>query len=419
VLPPASYRVFLFLAAVLLMVVLVVHTTYVIDRLKGETQNLCHVLARFLAVSTFEAVEDPGMGAIFQEVVRNIHFPIVLTDAQGNPRAWKNVGIEPTAVTDSTLARAAATGVMPPEARRLQEIAAALDRRAPPVPVVRLGQPGVLGFVHYGEPPLVRQLRWIPYLEFAVILALLAFGFAGFQSLMAGEQRSLWAGIAKETAHQLGTPLSSLLGWTALLRERTAEGAATSAAIEEIAGEMERDLDRLTKVASRFGQVGSVPSLREGDVTEVVSGAVAYFRLRLPHLGSQIEIEEHYEPVPRVLFHRDLLEWVVENLLRNAIDAADKWNGRIEVSLGWDRPGREVVLRVKDNGRGMTSEERRRAFQPGFSTKRRGWGLGLALARRVIREYHQGRIFIAESVPGEGTTMAVALRVRSPRTASG
>jgi hypothetical protein len=308
---------------------------------------------------------------------------------------------------------------MPPEVRRLREIAAALDRKAPPIPVVRLGQPGVLGFVHYGEPPLVRQLRWIPYLEFAVILALLVFGFAGFQSLMAGEQRSLWAGIAKETAHQLGTPLSSLLGWTALLRERTAEGTATPAAIEEIAGEMERDLDRLTKVASRFGQVGSVPALREGDVTEVVSGVVAYFRLRLPHLGSQIEIGERYEPVPRVLFHRELLEWVVENLLRNAIDATDKWNGRIEVSLGWDRPGREVVLRVKDNGRGMTAGERRRAFQPGFSTKRRGWGLGLALARRVIREYHQGRIFIAESVPGEGTTMVVALRVRSPRAASG
>jgi hypothetical protein len=235
---------------------------------------------------------------------------------------------------------------------------------------------------------------------------------------MAGEQRSLWAGIAKETAHQLGTPLSSLLGWTALLRERVGSGAATPAAIEEIAGEMERDLDRLAKVASRFGQVGSVPALAEGDMTEVVAGAVAYFRLRLPHLGRQIEIEERYAAVPRVRFHRELFEWVVENLLKNAIDATDKWSGRIEVTLDWDRARREVVLRVKDNGRGMSADERRHAFEPGFSTKRRGWGLGLALARRVIREYHQGRILVAESVPGKGTTMVVALRAPSPRAAS-
>jgi len=419
VLPAASYRVFFFLAAVALMVALVVHTNITVDRLKGETRNLCQVLARFLAVSTFEAVEDSGTAAIFQDVVRNIHFPIVLTDPQGIPRAWKNVGVDPLAVPDSALARAATTGELSPEIRRLREIAAALDRGAPPVPVVRLGRPEVLGLVHYGDLPLVRQMRWIPYLEFGVILALMLFGIVGFRSLMAGEQRSLWAAIAKETAHQLGTPLSSLLGWTALLRQRSESGTANPEAIEEIATEMERDLDRLSQVASRFSQVGSVPALTEGDVTEVVEGAVAYFRHRLPHLGSQIEIEERYDPVPRVPFHRDLFQWVVENLLRNAIDAADKPNGRIEVRLTWDRPRREVVLRVKDNGRGMTADERRRAFQPGFTTKRRGWGLGLALARRVIREYHQGRIFIAESVPGQGTTVVVALRAPSPRAAAG
>jgi len=414
VLPAFTYRIFLFLAALLLMVALVLHTDYVVDRLKDETQNLCHVLARFLAVSTFEAVEDPGMHAIFQDVVQNITFPIVLTDPAGVPRAWKNVGIPPSAVPDSVLDRAAATHVIPPEVRRIQEIASRLDRHASPIPVVRLASPGILGFVHYGEPPLVRQLRWIPYFEFAVIVVLLAFGFVGFRSLQTGEQRSLWAAIAKETAHQLGTPLSSLMGWTALLREKSA-GSVDRAGVEEIAVEMERDLDRLAKVASRFGQVGSIPALVEGDVTEAVSGVVAYFRHRLPHLGRQIEIEEHYEPVPRVLFHRELLEWVIENLIRNAIDAADKWNGRIEVSVAWDRPRREVLLRVKDNGRGMTPEERRQAFQPGFTTKRRGWGLGLALARRVVREYHQGRILVAESAPGQGTTMAVALRVPPSR----
>jgi NtrC-family two-component system sensor histidine kinase KinB len=413
-LPPVAYRISLFLAAVLLLVALVVHTDYVIDRLKGETQGLCHVLAQFLAVSTFEAVEDPGFHAVFQDVIRNINFPIVLTDPDGLPRAWTNIGIPAYAVPDSVLDRAAATHVVPPEVRRIQEIVRNLDRRAAPIPVVRLHAPGVLGYVHYGEPPLVRQLRWVPYLEYLVIAVLLALSFVGFRRLMAAEQRSLWAAIAKETAHQLGTPLSSLLGWTALLRERAGEGG-DGAGVLEVAGEMERDLDRLAKVASRFGQVGSVPVLAEGDVTEVTSDAVAYFRHRLPHLGRQIEIAERYDPIPRVRFHRELFEWVVENLIRNAIDAADKWNGRIEVALTWDRARQEVLLTVKDNGRGMTPEERRHAFRPGFTTKRRGWGLGLALARRVIREYHDGRIFVAESVPGQGTTMVVALRAPTAR----
>ena len=124
-----------------------------------------------------------------------------------------------------------------------------------------------------------------------------------------------------------------------------------------------------------------------------------------------MEIAERYEAIPRVAFHKELIEWVVENLIRNAIDAADKPRGTIEVELGWRRERREVELRVKDNGRGMTPAERRRAFSPGFSTKRRGWGLGLALARRVVREYHRGKISIVESVPGQGTTVAVALPV--------
>ena len=414
---PLSYKVYLFLAIVALMGALFIHSSYVISRLNQETENLCYVLARFFAVSTLRAAEDPTLRPIFREVVGNIHFPIILTDPANVPRAWKEIGIPANAIPDSVLTKASQTGVIPPSVRRIQEIAAKLDRQHPPVPVVRLGTPGVLGYVHYGEPVLVQQLRWIPYLEFGVILPLLLFGFVGFRSIMAGEQRSLWAALAKETAHQLGTPLSSLLGWTALLREASEKGEATPRRVEEIAAEMDLDLDRLNKVASRFGQVGSVPTLKEGDLTAVVAEAVSYFRHRVPHLGRVVELVESYEPIPKVAFHVDLMEWVVENLIRNAIDATDKWSGRIEVSLAWRRDRREVELVVKDNGRGMNATERKRAFEPGFTTKRRGWGLGLALARRVVREYHRGRISIVESVPGQGTTVSVVLPVAPSSTA--
>jgi NtrC-family two-component system sensor histidine kinase KinB len=414
--PRPSYKVFLFAAVVVLMVALVVHSNAMIERLNRETRNRCDVLARFFAVVTFQAAENLEIRPVFRQVVRTIDFPVVLTDPSGVPRAWRGIGIPPESVPDSVLDLAANAGIVAPEVVRIRQIVRKLDEVHKPIAIVGIGSQGVLGAVHYGEPKLVAQLRWMPYAELAVILLLLLFGFAGLRSLLLGEQRSLWAALAKETAHQLGTPLSSLMGWTARLKDAAERGDLEREGVAGVVGEMERDLARLEKVTSRFGQMGSAPVLKEGDLTPVVAGVVGYFRSRLPQAGPEVEIVERYEPVPRVAFHRELMEWVVENLLRNALDACDKPKRVIEVSLAWKREERRVLLSVRDNGRGMTPVERQRAFDPGFTTKRRGWGLGLALARRVVREYHGGRIAILESVPGLGTAVTVALPVPPPRT---
>ena len=406
-----SYKVYLFLAMVVLSMALVAHSHYVIRRLNEQARSQSTVLARFVAVSTFGAAEQQTLRPIFLEVIRNINFPMILTDTDSLPRAWKGIGIPTTSVPDSVLARADSTGVVPPLLKRIQETADRLDRVNKPIEVVRLGHPGILGYVHYGEPPIAVQLRWIPYFEFGGIVLLLVFGFAGYRGLMTGEQRSLWAALAKETAHQLGTPLSSLMGWTSVLREGNRDGTIDAARIEAIADEMDLDLDRLHRIVNRFAQVGATPVLVEGDLTRTVAETVAYIRSRLPTLGRVVSIEERYEAIPPVRFHRELIAWVVENLLKNALDAADKTDARIEVSLSWRREEHVVELRVRDNGRGMTAADRRRALRPGFTTKRRGWGLGLALARRVVREYHRGKISIVESAPGRGTTVAVALPV--------
>jgi len=408
---PISFRVYLFVGTVLLMVALVVNTNIVIGRLNGEARSLCTVLARFLALATFEAAENSDVQPIYHDVVRNIDFPIILTDTKGIPRAWRHVGITTHEVPDSLISIAESRGVIAPTLARLQDIVGDLDQVNQPIPITRAGQSNTLGFVHYGEPPLVARLRWIPYLEIGVIAGLLLFGFAGWRSLLAGEQRSLWAALAKETAHQLGTPMSSLLGWTGLLREQAAAGPLPPAKVNALVDEMDRDLDRLNKIASRFAQVGSSPTLELADLTSIVSGAVGYFRRRLPHLGTSVLIEERYEPTPRVALNAQLMEWVVENLLKNALDASDKPEGTITVSIAWKREERLVELRVADNGRGMSPEDRRHAFDTGFSTKRRGWGLGLALARRVVREYHRGHIAIIETAPGRGTTVAVTLPI--------
>lgn len=406
---PVTHRVYLFAAAVLLMVALVAHSNYIVGKLNEEARSQCTVLARFFAVATLEVPGNPVLQPIYRDVVRNINFPIVLTDLNGIPRAWRHVGIPAESVPDSLILMAETTGLVAPPLRRLQEIVVRLDRLNTPIEIKRLGRTELLGYVHYGEPPLVSRLRWVPYLEFVVIVALLLFGWFGWRSLLAGEQRSLWAALAKETAHQLGTPLSSLLGWTGLLREQAASGAATPGKLDGIVSEMERDLDRLNKIASRFAQVGSAPALEPGDLASIVSGTVAYFRRRLPQLGTTVTIEESYEAVPRVMLHPQLMEWVVENLLKNALDACDKPAGTVRVRVAWRRDERLAELSIADNGRGMTPEERRHAFVTGFTTKRRGWGLGLALARRVVHEYHFGEIAIAETAPGVGTTVVVTL----------
>jgi two-component system, NtrC family, sensor histidine kinase KinB len=223
-------------------------------------------------------------------------------------------------------------------------------------------------------------------------------------------------GMAKETAHQLGTPLSSLMGWSAMLRAHIPEppeGQVTMPATElaETVTEMERDIDRLSKVASRFSSVGSEPNLQLADPIAIVREVAGYMRKRLPHGGGKVELRERYEPSPAVRLNQDLLEWAVENLISNSLNAHDKQPAWIEVVAGPSSDGRWVEIFVSDNGRGMTPGQQRRAFEPGYTTKRRGWGLGLPLARRVIEDSHGGRIWVRSSNPGQGTTMAIRLPV--------
>jgi hypothetical protein len=270
-----------------------------------------------------------------------------------------------------------------------------------------------LGYVHYGDPPVLDLLRWMPYVSVGGLLLLLLLGLWGMSGIRQAERRSIWVGMARETAHQLGTPLSSMMGWVELLRshgESVPEGAAVAIdkpELDETLDELERDIERLNKVAHRFSHVGSAPVLQPKDVTPVVRQAVQYARRRLPRGDGEVSIRERYEEVPPVNLNAELLEWAVENLLSNAVSALDKRPGLIEVTVE-KRPGtEEVEIVVRDNGRGMTPAEQHRCFEPGYTTKRRGWGLGLALTRRVVEEYHGGKLSIRRSVPGEGTTMVI------------
>jgi len=172
--------------------------------------------------------------------------------------------------------------------------------------------------------------------------------------------------------------------------------------------EMERDIERLSKVAQRFSHIGSAARLQPTDVTPTVRRVVHYMRRRLPKSGGEVEIRERYDEVPPVNLNPELLEWAVENLISNALSALDKRPGRIDVEVGRRPQSENVEIVIRDNGRGMSREEQRRAFEPGYTTRSRGWGLGLALVRRVVQDYHGGKLAIRQSVPGQGTTMVIS-----------
>lgn len=410
-------RTALFVGGSLLVVAVFIFTQTAVTRLTREVSTTSELLARVAAQATLPSTANPALRSMLGEMQAGISFPIVITDTTGTPRAWSRLAIKnddvPGESIDSLTAGLPISVVHRDRLARVKAEVPALDRTHAPIPLRQGPNTPVLGHLHYGNPPVLQQLRWTPIVAVAGTGLLLLLGLSGLTGIRQAEKRVIWVGMAKETAHQLGTPLSSLMGWVELLRAH-AEGVAPNgtvtipkAELAETLSDMEGDIDRLSKVAQRFSHIGSAPQLVLQDVGPVVREAVQYIRRRVPQGQGAVEIRERYEEVPPINLNRELLEWVLENLLSNALSALDKPQGLIEIVVERRGQTEEVEISVSDNGRGMTKEQHKRAFDAGFSTKRRGWGLGLALARRVVEEYHAGRIGVRHSAPGVGTTMVI------------
>jgi hypothetical protein len=407
-------RIILFLASLLLLTGVFVFTSTMVRRLSEQVSGTSELLARLCAQASFPAARDPQIEAILKGVIAGIDFPMVIADERKVPRAWRHVGLDPMLVPDASLDSLAEGRSIAPVIRarvdRLYVRIAQLDDGHPPIVMTQPFTHATLGLLHYGDPPLLERLRWMPYVTVGGMVALIVLGLWGLADVRRHERRNIWVGMALETAHQLGTPLSSLMGWVELLRARMEDNAdpVSRAELQETLDEMARDVDRLNKVAQRFSHVGSAPKLDPHDVSAVVLRVVEYMRKRIPRDEGDVTLVDRIAPTPPVPCSRELLEWAIENLVSNALSALDKRPGLIEVTVG-PRESGGVEITVRDNGRGMTAAEQRRAFEPGYTTKPRGWGLGLALARRVVEEYHRGRLAIRRSNPGEGTTIVISL----------
>jgi len=415
---PPILKGYLFLGSSILIGAVFLYTNHLIGQMNDQAEALSRIFARFCATATVPATESEEVQIIFDEVIQRIDFPVVVTDIDGRPYAWKGVGVDWNEVSVAESMNMDPKNPPSGPLSKLVKIVERLDSENQPVAMMRPGTNEVFGLVHYGESDFVKQLRWIPFIEIGVIFVFVTLGFLAMRSVEVSEHRSLWVGMAKETAHQLGSPLSSLIGWLEILKgecDRSAgEPGCPGVDGRKVAGmveEMESDVERLSKIAQRFSNIGSVPNLELQAVVPIVAGVVDYFRKRMPREGKRIELIEDYEDVPRVNVNAELIEWVVENLLKNAFDAIEGDSGIITVRVR-RKPEEECVeILVSDNGRGISASDQKRVFQTGFSTKKRGWGLGLTLARRIVEEYHGGRIRVLESRPGEGTTMAVSIPV--------
>ncbi len=254
-------------------------------------------------------------------------------------------------------------------------------------------------YIYYDDSLLLRQLYYFPYIQMGVIIIFLSIAFFAFSSTKKAEQNRVWVGLSKETAHQLGTPISSLLAWVDILKDRHKE--------DKLIGEMAKDVNRLRIIAERFSKIGSAPDLQLVSLNETLTNAVLYIGNR----SSQKVTINYYFPDENSIFVRlnvPLFEWVIENLCKNAIDAM---NGVGKIDIVLTHRDTEVFIDVKDTGKGLEKKHFKTIFNPGFTTKKRGWGLGLSLAKRIIEQYHGGKIFVKHSELHIGTTFRIILKV--------
>ena len=393
------FKAFLIFGMVAVITIFVYFNQAVVNDLRTDATKISQMYAHLIQFGASEASDPAVINFIFDNIISKVNFPIIVTDRNGVPAAWTME----YSLTDTTTATQS----------KLRELIEQFDSQNPPIEI--RSDTSLISILHYGNSDLIWKLRVIPFIEILVIGVFMLVAYIGFRNIKQSEQRSIWVGMAKETAHQLGTPISSLMGWIELLRLKYQEGKIVlspefqNGNFLDMSAKMMGDIKRLDQIATRFGQIGSAPELSEHDVNEVVKDVIGYLRFRLPAGG--IAIKDEYGPLPNVKVNAELLRWVIENLIKNSMEASDSKTGLISVTTHFSETLGKVIIQVEDNGRGISYAEQKKIFAPGFTSKKRGWGLGLTLARRIVEEYHGGRINLRSSEPNVKTVFSVELPV--------
>jgi hypothetical protein len=382
----SQYKVVVVLIALLIGSCSVFYTDLLVKQLDQRERQQIELFAKSMQflVSGQDISED--INFVFQEINRaNEIFPVILVDGKGEIQTHRNVPIPKGASKER-------------EQEILRDELETMKEDHEPI-VVNYGGDQV-NYIYYSNSYLITQLRYYPYIQLSVIGVFVLLGYLAFSYSRKAEQNRVWVGLAKETAHQLGTPLSSLMAWIEYFK------ADPRYADDEVIPELEKDVERLEMITARFSNIGSVPALKEENVLDVVQKTVLYLQKRIsPKVHMYVTSES--DELPGVFINKHLFEWVIENLCKNAVDAMSG-SGEIRIHLRKSHQ-HKLLIDVSDTGKGISKKHITRVFEPGFSTKKRGWGLGLTLAKRIIENYHKGKIFVKQSEPGKGTTFRIIM----------
>ncbi len=368
-------RIILMLLAIVISITTLYLSQLLVVKIAGEEKKKMEMWAEAESILS-DPYSEGDLGFQLRVVQSNTTIPAILVDEKGDIIQFVNMD---TVGTDADY---------------LQRKLAGFKTENEPIVVPVDDQTDYR--VYYGSSTVLTQLQYYPYVVLGIVALFMFVSYAAFSSSTRSEQNKVWVGLAKETAHQLGTPISSLMGWVQVME---------MGELPENAGvEMRKDIDRLNIITERFSKIGSEPILEQLDLNDVVLEAMNYMKNRSGK-GVQFELSYWGHPVI-VSMNKNLFHWVIENLVKNSIDAMEG-EGRLTCSV--KQLKNKAVVDITDTGKGIPSNQMKSVFKPGYTTKKRGWGLGLSLAKRIITDYHRGEIYVKESLPMERTTIRIVL----------
>lgn len=383
--PLFSWKTALSLIAIAIVSGTIFYSQFLARKIAGEERLKVEqwVEAGKLLVRDSTGLSNRLVGLIITE---NKTIPIIVTDENG--QIIDHVNLTPP---DQT-----------PSPTYLSKKLKAFRAQNAPIEWINPSNPSEKNLYYYGHTALLNQVRYYPLVQLLIVGLFIAITLIALTTSFRSSQNQIWAGMAKETAHQLGTPISSLQGWVEMLK--------TDPTNPGITGEMEKDVARLMLVSDRFGKIGSKPQLETRPLTNQVNNMVEYIRRRAPGTVN-FRVEFPTQQAITALISPPLFDWVIENLLKNGLDALE---GHGEITVRIKEAGQDIFIDITDTGKGIHKQDLTRIFTPGFTTKKRGWGLGLSLAKRIIEQYHKGRLFVKQSEPGKGTTFRIVLKNHPP-----
>jgi len=371
----SAYKGLVLLAFVIISVTLL-YTNNLANQLKLEEDKKVALWAK--ATKELSNINDSNydISFVFEVVNNNTTVPVIQTNPAGEIIAHRNI-------------------LKSNSDQELQDQIQLMKRKYKPIEIELID--GTKEYIYYKDSRLLQRLKYFPLFMFLIFTAFMLIAYSAFSNARIAQQNKVWTGMAKETAHQIGTPLSSLIGWLEYLKEQQIE--------KSVITEIEKDLNRLTTIASRFSKIGSLPKLEKLNIVPVLNSSVNYMRKRISSKTS-IELKTKNKKI-LVLINKDLFEWVIENIVKNSIDAISQ-NGQISLEL-IDKKD-YVTIDIIDNGKGVKKTFFKEIFQPGFTSKKRGWGLGLSLVKRIIQDYHKGEVKIVKSIPNKETVVRILLK---------